>query len=411
MVLSIGDRMKRAWNAFNNQNEAYISSGRSSSRSSSSSHSTSYITEKTIITSVINKISLDVGEAIIKQVCVDSEGRYLRDYDCSINKIFNVEANIDQSGYSFKQDLITSLLTEGCVAAVPIDGELKDNENWFSSISSMRVGKIIEWYPESIKVNIYNDSTGQREDVIVKKRLAAIIENPLYAVMNAPNSTAQRLVKKLSMLDKVDELNCSGKFNMIIQVPYAIKNAFKEKVAKDRLDDLENQLTNSTFGIAYIDSTEKVIQLNRPLDNSLMNQIEYLTKMLYSHLGFTQSIIDGTADERTMLNYTNRTVNPILDAVVSEFDRTYITPTARTQGQKIMYFRDPFKSMSVTAIAESADKLTRNEVMTGNEVRQKIGMKPSEDPRADQLLNKNISADKTVETPSVDIKTNTSEEE
>lgn len=411
MVLSIGDRMKRAWNAFNNQNEAYISSGRSSSRSSSSSHSTSYITEKTIITSVINKISLDVGAAIIKQVCVDSEGRYLRDYDCSINKIFNIEANIDQSGYSFKQDLITSLLTEGCVAAVPIDGELKDNENWFSSISSMRVGKIIEWYPESIKVNVYNDSTGQREDVIVKKRLAAIIENPLYAVMNAPNSTAQRLVKKLSMLDKVDELNCSGKFNMIIQVPYAIKNAFKEKVAKDRLDDLENQLTNSTFGIAYIDSTEKVIQLNRPLDNSLMNQIEYLTKMLYSHLGFTQSIIDGTADERTMLNYTNRTINPILDAVVSEFDRTYITPTARTQGQKIMYFRDPFKSMSVTAIAESADKLTRNEVMTGNEVRQKIGMKPSEDPRADQLLNKNISADKTVGTPSVDIKTNTSEEE
>lgn len=409
MGISLGDRFKRAWNAFGNQNDLKVSSGQSSRYTGV--RTTSYVNEKTIITSVINKISLDVGEAIIKQVCVDSEGRYLNDYDCSINKIFNVEANIDQSGYSFKLDLVTSLLTEGCVAAVPITGSLKDNENGFNYIDSMRIGKIIEWYPDCVKVNVYNETTGRREDVIVKKRLTAIIENPLYAVMNAPNSTAQRLVKKLSMLDKVDELNCSGKFNMIIQVPYAIKNAFKERMAKERLDDLENQLNNSTYGIAYIDSTEKVIQLNRPLDNSLMNQIEYLTKMLYSHLGFTQSIIDGTADEATMLNYMNRTINPILDAIVSEFDRTYITQTARTQGQKILYFRDPFKSMSVKAIAESADKLTRNEVMTGNEVRQKIGMKPSDDPRADQLINKNISADKVSTPQSTDINNDTNEEE
>ena len=409
MGISFGDRFKRAWNAFNNQNDLKAYSGQSSRYTGM--RTTSYVNEKTIITSVINKISLDVSEAIIKQVCVDSEGRYLHDYDCSINKIFNVEANIDQSGYSFKLDLVTSLLTEGCVAAIPISGNLKDNENGFNYIDSMRIGKIIEWYPDCIKVNVYNETTGQREDVVVKKRLAAIIENPLYAVMNAQNSTAQRLVKKLSMLDKVDELNCSGKFNMIIQVPYAVKNAFKERMAKDRLDDLENQLNNSTYGIAYIDSTEKVIQLNRPLDNSLMNQIEYLTKMLYSHLGFTQSIIDGTADEATMLNYTNRTINPILDAIVSEFDRTYITQTARTQGQKILYFRDPFKSMSVKAIAESADKFTRNEVMTGNEVRQKIGMKPSDDPRADQLINKNISADKVSMPQSTDINNDTNEEE
>ena len=409
MGISFGDRCKQAWNAFNNQNDLKAYSGQSSRYTGM--RTTSYVNEKTIITSVINKISLDVSEAIIKQVCVDSEGRYLKDYDCSINKIFNVEANIDQSGYSFKLDLVTSLLTEGCVAAIPISGNLKDNENGFNYIDSMRIGKIIEWYPDCIKVNVYNETTGQREDVVVKKRLAAIIENPLYAVMNAQNSTAQRLVKKLSMLDKVDELNCSGKFNMIIQVPYAVKNAFKERMAKERLDDLEDQLNNSTYGIAYIDSTEKVIQLNRPLDNSLMNQIEYLTKMLYSHLGFTQSIIDGTADEATMLNYTNRTINPILDAIVSEFDRTYITQTARTQGQKILYFRDPFKSMSVKAIAESADKLTRNEIMTGNEVRQKIGMKPSDDPRADQLINKNISADKTATPQGTNINNDTNEEE
>ena len=409
MGISFGDRCKQAWNAFNNQNDLKAYSGQSSRYTGM--RTTSYVNEKTIITSVINKISLDVSEAIIKQVCVDSEGRYLKDYDCSINKIFNVEANIDQSGYSFKLDLVTSLLTEGCVAAIPISGNLKDNENGFNYIDSMRIGKIIEWYPDCIKVNVYNETTGQREDVVVKKRLAAIIENPLYAVMNAQNSTAQRLVKKLSMLDKVDELNCSGKFNMIIQVPYAVKNAFKERMAKERLDDLEDQLNNSTYGIAYIDSTEKVIQLNRPLDNSLMNQIEYLTKMLYSHLGFTQSIIDGTADEATMLNYMNRTINPILDAIVSEFDRTYITQTARTQGQKILYFRDPFKSMSVKAIAESADKLTRNEIMTGNEVRQKIGMKPSDDPRADQLINKNISADKTAIPQGTNINNDTNEEE
>lgn len=409
MGISFGDRCKQAWNAFNNQNDLKAYSGQSSRYTGM--RTTSYVNEKTIITSVINKISLDVSEAIIKQVCVDSEGRYLKDYDCSINKIFNVEANIDQSGYSFKLDLVTSLLTEGCVAAIPISGNLKDNENGFNYIDSMRIGKIIEWYPDCIKVNVYNETTGQREDVVVKKRLAAIIENPLYAVMNAQNSTAQRLVKKLSMLDKVDELNCSGKFNMIIQVPYAVKNAFKERMAKERLDDLEDQLNNSTYGIAYIDSTEKVIQLNRPLDNSLMNQIEYLTKMLYSHLGFTQSIIDGTADEATMLNYMNRTINPILDAIVSEFDRTYITQTARTQGQKILYFRDPFKSMSVKAIAESADKLTRNEIMTGNEVRQKIGMKPSDDPRADQLINKNISADKTATPQGTNINNDTNEEE
>ena len=409
MGISFGDRCKQAWNAFNNQNDLKAYSGQSSRYTGM--RTTSYVNEKTIITSVINKISLDVSEAIIKQVCVDSEGRYLKDYDCSINKIFNVEANIDQSGYSFKLDLVTSLLTEGCVAAIPISGNLKDNENGFNYIDSMRIGKIIEWYPDCIKVNVYNETTGQREDVVVKKRLAAIIENPLYAVMNAQNSTAQCLVKKLSMLDKVDELNCSGKFNMIIQVPYAVKNAFKERMAKERLDDLEDQLNNSTYGIAYIDSTEKVIQLNRPLDNSLMNQIEYLTKMLYSHLGFTQSIIDGTADEATMLNYMNRTINPILDAIVSEFDRTYITQTARTQGQKILYFRDPFKSMSVKAIAESADKLTRNEIMTGNEVRQKIGMKPSDDPRADQLINKNISADKTATPQGTNINNDTNEEE
>lgn len=409
MGISIGARVKRAWDAFNNQNEVNVSSGYTSRYNNF--RTVSYITEKSIVTSVINKISLDASEAIIKQVAVDSEGRYLKDYDCSLNNIFNVEANIDQSGYSFRLDLITSLLTEGCVAAVPVKGDIKDNDNGFSYIESMRVGKIIEWFPEHIKVNVYNDTTGKREDVIIKKRLAAIIENPLYAVMNAPNSTAQRLIKKLSMLDKVDELSCSGKFNMIIQVPYAIKNAFKEKMAKDRLTELENQLNNSTYGIAYVDSTEKIIQLNRPLDNSLMSQIEYLTNMLYSHLGFTQSIIDGTADAATMLNYTNRTINPILDAIISEFDRTYITATARTQGQKICYFRDPFKTMSVTAIAESADKLTRNEIMTGNEVRQKLGMKPSSDPRADQLINKNINADKITTSQGVDIQNNTSEEE
>ena len=391
MGMDIKNRIRNAWNAFSNQNGYNSALGPSYSYQPNKNRFYSITNERTIINSVINKIAIDAASVIIKQVYVDKEGRYLKDCECSLNRIFNVEANIDQSSYNFILDVISSMLTEGCIAVVPIDGELRTTENGFVSISSMRVGKITEWHSDTIKVDLYNEETSKHEEVYVKKRLAAILENPFYSVMNAPNSTMKRLVNKLAMLDSLDEQTCSGKLNIIIQLPYSIKNEIRKKQAEQRRLEVEDQLVNSKYGIAYTDSTEKIIQLNRPLDNNLMSQIEYLTNMMYSHLGFTPEILNGTADESTMLNYYNRIVNPILDAVVSEFDRTYITETGRTQGQKICYFRDPFKTMSVADIAESSDKLTRNEIMSSNEVRQKIGMKPSDDPRADELINKNIS--------------------
>ena len=393
MSNSFGSRLKNAWNVFTNQNDINHIGPHQSYTSPQNNRIASVTNERTIMASIINRITMDVCTSTIKQVYTDSEGRYLRDCACNLNRIFNVEANIDQSGYNFMQDIVASMLSEGCIAVVPIDGELKTTNDGFIQFTSMRSGKIIEWYADTIKVDLYNELTGKREQVLVKKRMAAIIENPFYSVMNAPNSTLTRLISKLALLDKQDSSNFSGKMNMIVQLPYAIKSQARKIEAEQRLGSIQQQLNDSTYGIAYMDATEKIIQLNRPLDNNLVVQIQYLTDMLYNHIGMTQSIIDGTANESTMLNYTNRVINTILDTIVSELSRKYISETARTQGQTVMYFRDPFKTMPVSAIAESGDKLTRNEILSSNEIRQKIGMKPSKDPRADQLINKNISAE------------------
>lgn len=352
--------------------------------------------ERTIVTSVYNRIALDAAAIEMRHVKIDENNRFKDYINSGLDNCLSVEANIDQTARMFIQDIVSSMLDEGCVAVVPVDTTLDPHVTNSYDIHTMRVGKITQWYPDRVTVMLYNDSTGLKQEVTVPKRHVAIIENPLYSVMNEPNSTMQRLVKKLALMDSADEEIASGNLDLIIQLPYAVKTDAKRNLAEARRKEVEEQLNGARYGVAYIDGTEHVTQLNRPIENNLMKQIEYLTAQLYSQLGLTQTIMDGSADENTMNNYYNRTIEPILSAIVDEFNRKFLTKTARTQKQTIMFFRDPFKLIPVTSIAEMADKFTRNEIMTSNEIRQLVGFKPSDDPNADELRNKNLSQSKQV---------------
>ena len=392
MEFNIGSRLKNAWNAFANRDptRGYYSLGAGYSRRPDRPR-LSRGNERSIVTSIFNRIALDVASVGIKHCRLDKNGRYVEDVSSSLNECLNLEANIDQTGRAFIQDVVMSMLDEGCVAIVPVDTTADPRFTESYDILSMRTGKILEWCPSHVKVRIYNDRTGEKEDVMLSKRQVGIIENPLYAVVNEPNSTMQRLIKKLRLLDVTDEQTASGKLDLIIQLPYVVKSEARREQAERRRKDIESQLAEGKYGIAYTDGTEKVTQLNRSVENNLMKQVEYLTNMAYSQLGITQSIMDGTADEKTMLNYNNRTIEPIISAIVDEMKRKFLSKTARTRSQTITYFKDPFKLVPVNDIAEIADKFTRNEIMTSNEIRQVIGMKPSDDPKADQLINSNIS--------------------
>ena len=347
--------------------------------------------ERTIVTSIFNRIALDVASININHCILDENGRFSSIKDSGLNNCLNIEANLDQTGRAFIQDVVMSLLDEGCVAIVPIDTTFNPNDTMGFDILSMGTGKILEWYPAHVKVRVYNERTGNKEDIILPKKTVGIVENPLYAVINEPNSTMQRLIRKLSLLDMVDEQSSSGKLNMVIQLPYVVKNQARIEQAEKRRKDIEMQLSQSKYGIAYIDGTEKITQLNKTLENNLLGQIEYLTDMVYSQLGITKEILSGTANEQTMLNYTNQCIEPILSAIVDEMKRKFLSKTARARSQTIMFFRDPFRLVPINNMAELADKLTRNEIMTSNEIRQKIGMPPSDDPKADMLVNSNIS--------------------
>lgn len=385
-------RFKRAWNVFLN--------GDSTSKYYEIGPSYSYQpgrprfsrgNERSIVTSVYNKIALDVSAITIQHVRLDDNGRFLEVIDSGLNKCLTLSANIDQTGRAFIQDVVISMFDEGCVAIIPVDTDSDPDIGSSYTINSMRTGRIVEWYPRHVKIRAYNDRTGQKQDIIMSKDKVAIVENPLYSVMNEPNSTVQRLIRKLNLLDAVDEQTSSGKLDLIIQLPYIIKTEARRQQAEKRRKDVEDQLSGSKYGIAYTDGTERITQLNRPVENNLLKQIEYLTNMAYSQIGITTSILDGTADDKTMLNYNNRTIEPIVSAIVDALKRTFLTKTARSQKQSIMFFRDPFKLVPVTDLAEIADKFTRNEIMTSNEIRQIVGMKPSDDPNADELRNKNLS--------------------
>ena len=390
--MGLTDRLQHAWNAFMNKDPTYGYRDYGSSYSYRPDRPRlSRGNERSIVTSVYNRIALDVAAINIMHCKIDDNGRYVSTIKSGLNNCLSFEANIDQTGRAFIQDIVMSMLDEGCVAVVPIDTTLDPKITGSYDILSMRTGKILEWKPTQILVRVYNDRTGNKEDVWVPKSMAAIIENPLYAVVNEPNSTMQRLIRKLSLLDVTDEQTASGKLDLIIQLPYVIKTPARREQAENRRKDIEDQLAGSKYGIAYTDGTEKITQLNRSLENNLMKQIEYLTNMVYSQLGITQTILDGTADEQTMLNYYNRSIEPIVSAIVDELKRKFLTKTARSQSQTISAFRDPFKLVPINNIAEIADKFTRNEILTSNEIRQIIGMKPSDDPKADQLINSNIS--------------------
>lgn len=347
--------------------------------------------ERTIVTAIFNRIAMDGASVSINHCSVDENGRYIETIDSALNKCLNLEANIDQTGRAFMQDAIMSMLDEGCVAIVPVDTDIDPAESDSYKINSMRTGKILEWYPKHVKVRLYNERTGEKKDIMLEKKMVAIVENPLYAVINEHNSTMQRLIRKLSLLDSMDERISSGKLDMIIQLPYIIKTESRRAEANKRRTDLEEQLRNSTYGIGYIDGTEKIVQLNRPIDNNLMKQVEYLTGIVYSQLGITQAILDGSAGEIEMLNYYTRTIEPIIAAIVDEMKRKFLTKTARAKKQTIRFFRDSFRLVPVSKIAEIAGVFTQNEILTANEVRQIIGMKPSDDPKADQLVNSNIN--------------------
>lgn len=392
MEMSFGSRLKHAWNAFTGNPQLNYSGLGASYSYRADRPRLSRGNERSIITSVYNRIALDVAALNIQHVRLDKNGRFLSVITDGLNNCLTVEANIDQTARAFIQDVVISMFDEGSVAVVPVDTTTDPAVSGSYDIQTMRAGKILDWYPKHIRVRLYNEETGLKEDVIVPKDTVAIIENPLYAVINEPNSTMQRLIRKLNLLDVIDEQSGSGKLDLIIQLPYIIKTEARRQQAENRRKDIENQLSGSKYGIAYTDGTEHITQLNRSVGNNLMSQIEFLTSMLYSQLGITQSILDGTADEKTMLNYNNRTIEPIISAIVDEFKRKFLTRTARSQLQSISFFRDPFKLVPVNDIAEIADKFTRNEIMTSNEIRQVIGMKPSDDPRADELRNKNLSA-------------------
>ena len=403
MEISVGSRFKNAWNAFLNRDPT------SGFRDIGSGYSyrpdrfrLTRGNERSIVTSVYNRIALDVAAIDIQHVKLDNEGRFCSVVDSGLNNCLSIEANIDQTGRAFIQDAVMSMMDEGCIAIVPVDTDDDPDDTTGYKILSMRVGRIKDWYPKHIRVELYNENTGRKQDIIVPKDTVAIVENPLYAVINEPNSTMQRLIRKLNLLDAVDEQSNSGKLDLIIQLPYVIKSDARRKQAEQRRKDIEKQLAGSKYGIAYTDGTEKITQLNRSLENNLMKQIEYLTSMLYSQLGITQSILDGTADDKTMLNYYNRTIEPIISAIVDEMKRKFLSKTARSQNKSIKFFRDPFKLVPVADLAEIADKFTRNEIATSNEMRQVIGWKPSDDPKADELRNSNLSHPKDEETVPVE---------
>lgn len=392
MEMSFGSRLKHAWNAFTgNVQMNYRDLGMSYSYRADRPRM-SRGNERSIVTSVYNRIALDVAALNVQHVRLDENGRFLSVIDDGLNNCLTLEANVDQTARSFVQDVVISMFDEGSVAIVPVDTTTDPNVSGSYDIQSLRVGQILYWYPQHIRARVYNEQTGRKEDIVVPKSAVAIIENPLYAVINEPNSTMQRLIRKLNLLDVIDEQSGSGKLDLIIQLPYVIKTEARRQQAENRRKDIENQLSGSKYGIAYTDGTEHITQLNRSVNNNLMSQIEYLTSMLYSQLGITQSILDGTADEKTMLNYNNRTIEPIISTIVDEMKRKFLTKTARSQRQSISFFSDPFKLVPVNDIAEIADKFTRNEIMTSNEIRQIIGMKPSNDPKADELRNKNLNS-------------------
>lgn len=390
--MTLTDRIQHAWNAFMNKDPTY----RYPNLGASYSNRPDRVrftrgNERTIITSVYNRISIDCAAISIKHIKLDERERYIETIQSSLNSCLTLEANIDQTGRSFIQDIVQSMFDEGVVAVVPVDTTFDPNITNSYDIETMRTGKIVEWYPRHVRVHLYNDRTGKYQDVTFPKSQVAIIENPMFAVMNEPNSTMQRLIKKLSLLDYVDEQQGAGKLDLIIQLPYIIKTESRRQQAENRRKDIEQQLSSSKYGIAYTDGTEHITQLNRSVDNQLMNQIEALTRMLYSQLGLTEEIMNGTADEKTMNNYYNRTIEPIMSAIVDEFKRKFLTKTARTQKHTIAFFRDPFKLVPTSELAEFADKFTRNEILTSNEIRQIVGMMPADDPTADELRNKNLS--------------------
>lgn len=395
--MGLTDRFKNSWNAFFNKDptEGPLFYGQNSYQTNVSSSRPDRIRlniggEKTIITSIYNRIAIDVASVTIEHVRTDENQGYVETIHSGLNNVLNLEANMDQTSRAFVQDLVLSMLDEGCVAAVPIDTTTNPIRNNSYDILTMRVGKIVEWRPDAIKINVYNERTGNRQDLVMPKSSVAIIENPLYSVMNGPNSTLRRLVHKLNLLDIVDEQNSSGKLDLIIQLPYIIKTTARQQQAEQRRKAIEDQLTGSKYGIAYTDGSERITQLNRPAENNLLTQVESLTKTLYAQLGLTAAVFDGTANEKEMLNYYNRTIEPILAAICLEFKRKFLTKTARSQYQSIMFFREPFKLVPVNDLAEIADKFTRNEIMSTNEFRQVLGMMASDAPGADELRNKNL---------------------
>ena len=401
------DRLKHAWNAFSGRDPTeeqfqYQNIGSASYISRPDRMHFSRGNEKSIVTSVYNRIAMDVAAITINHVRLDDNGRMLSVMDSGLNYCLNTEANIDQTGRALIQDCIMSMLDEGCVALVPTDTTINPGFSASYDIKKMRTGKILEWYPYHVRVSLYNDRTGKKEEILVPKASTAIIENPLYAVINEPNSTLQRLIRKLNILDAIDEQSGSGKLDLIIQLPYVIKSKARQEQAEQRRAAIEGQLSDSKYGIAYTDGTERITQLNRSVNNNLMSQIEYLTSMLYSQLGITTSVMDGSADEKTLLNYYDRTIEPIISALVDEIRRKFISKTARAQNQSVMFFRSPFRLVPMSEISEMADKFTRNEIMTSNEIRQVIGLKPSKDPDADVLRNKNLNANESKNTNEIE---------
>lgn len=392
---SLTERFRNGWNAFINNKDptAYpttVWTGSGSSYYRPDRVRVNHSNERSIVTAIYNRIAIDVAQIAIRHVRLDENNRFEEYIEDGIDSVFSFEANIDQSGRSFVQDIVMSMFDEGSVALVPVDTDRNPKTGSFE-IETMRTGKIVGWYPDAVRLNIYNDRTGRHQELVTEKTSVAIVENPLYAVMNAPNSTLQRLIRKLNYLDAIDEQSSSGKLDLIIQLPYTVKTDLRRNQAEQRRKDIEMQLTGSKYGIAYIDATEKVTQLNRGVENNLMNQIEYLTTMLYGQLGITDEVMKGTANEETMLNYYNRTIEPILSAICDACNRTFFSKTARTQGQAMAFYRDPFRLAPINKIAEIADRFTRNEILTSNEMRSIIGMKPSDDPEADELRNKNLN--------------------
>lgn len=390
--MPILDRVRKAWNAFrgvqlvpDTQYQTSTFYGGSPSRTRLQVYN-----ERSIVSAVYTRLSMDVSDCVIKHVKLDAHERYLKDMDSALNTCLTLEPNLDQGPRAFRQDIAMTMFDRGVAAIVPVDTSQNPNTNEIFDIYTLRVGEVVTWYPKHVKLNVYNETKGKREEITLEKRYVSIVENPLYSVMNEPNSTLQRLIRKLSLLDAVDEQSSSGKLDIIIQLPYVIKSEARRNQAEQRKEDIEFQLRGSQYGIAYIDGTEKITQLNRPAENNLLKQIEYLTNLLYNQLGLTEEVMNGTADEQAMLNYFNRTVEPIIDAVVQAMQRAFLGPQGTNNKEKITYFRDPFKLVPVAQLAEIADKFTRNEILTSNEIRSFMGIPPSSDPKADKLINSNM---------------------